>query len=313
MGAKLKIKIFTHSDLDGVGAVIVAKTIFGEGATVVYETHNYDSIDKAIVDYYESEDYKNYDITYITDISVDSEEAILAIENIHNESINYIKLFDHHKTALHLTEYEWATIETEKPNCGTSLLFKYLIAKHEPILDEKIVNNLKVFVLNTAHWDTWLWKKYNNNDCKRLNDLFYMQGKGNFISKMTNKIVSGASLFTEKENEKLDDRQKEIDYYIIKKNKQITKTSDSNGYHIGVVFAEQFVSELGNDLLTLNEDIEYVMLVDLGAKRVSLRARETDDIDVSVIAESKGGGGHKSAAGFQIEENTIFTTLTDLL
>ena len=52
--------------------------------------------------------------------------------------------------------------------------------------------------------------------------------------------------------------------------------------------------------------IAYRWGCDIGLWYVSIYT-EKDDIDVSKIAVSLGGGGHKKAAGFQAESVTDFT------
>lgn len=309
-----KIKIFTHSDLDGVGSVVLSKLLL-KNTIVHYETHGYNTINEAVKSFIGQQKEDEYDAIYITDISVNDSNLIATIDTLYACG-HEIRLFDHHKTAKELDEYQWATVNIDKPNCGTSLFFKFLLEEKKDEIDlssNNLEQAVKNYVLYTSHWDTWLWKKYNNITCKRLNDLVYIQGIDNYINNMVHKLSALNTIFTQEEEQKLNDRQKEIDYYIQRKNKSLIKTSDLNGYTIGVTFADNFISELGNDLLVLNKDIEYIMIVDLSNKRISLRAREEDDIDVGVIAESKGGGGHKAAAGYTINEDNVLNLLNNIL
>ena len=65
----------------------------------------------------------------------------------------------------------------------------------------------------------------------------------------------------------------------------------------GVVFADQYTSELGNTLCKLNPDLDFVAIINIGIGVVSFRTIK-DDIDLGKdIAQKFGGGGHpKSAA-----------------
>lgn len=62
------------------------------------------------------------------------------------------------------------------------------------------------------------------------------------------------------------------------------------------------ISEVGNQALLANPDVQYTMTyfdtikADHVIRAYSLRS--TGDFDVSVIAKASGGGGHKNAAGF---------------
>ena len=96
-------------------------------------------------------------------------------------------------------------------------------------------------------------------------------------------------------------QQNKIDRYIKGKNKNII-TKFIEGYNVGVLFAEQYVSELGNKLCELNSDLDLVAII--GNNTVSYRTIK-DSVDVSKIAKLYGGGGHPKASGNNINEEII--------
>lgn len=69
-------------------------------------------------------------------------------------------------------------------------------------------------------------------------------------------------------------------------------------YNVGIVFAEKYRSEIGNELLNRNKNLDFIVIINLNGG-ISLRSRE---VDVSVIASKFNGGGHKLASGFGISE-----------
>jgi nanoRNase/pAp phosphatase (c-di-AMP/oligoRNAs hydrolase) len=78
-----------------------------------------------------------------------------------------------------------------------------------------------------------------------------------------------------------------------------------------LVFAEQNISELGNELCKMNPDIDFVIMVEMGTKKISLRTVR-DDIHLGELAKEIGGGGHPKAAGAQFDEQKIIDFLGDL-
>ena len=67
-------------------------------------------------------------------------------------------------------------------------------------------------------------------------------------------------------------------------------------YKYGVVFAEKYFSELGNELCTRNPNLDYVAMVNVGTYSISYRTIK-ENIDVGQVAKRYGGGGHQKAAG----------------
>ena len=74
-----------------------------------------------------------------------------------------VQLIDHHKTAIHLNEYEWGSVLVENENgeltSATSLFYHFLIGNDllQPTeaLDE--------FVELVSQYDTWEWEKNDNH------------------------------------------------------------------------------------------------------------------------------------------------------
>lgn len=94
----------------------------------------------------------------------------------------------------------------------------------------------------------------------------------------------------------LELQQEKIDKYIQKKNNEIIEYKIGE-YSVGIVFAEQFVSELGNKLSLLNPQYDLIAMV--GDNLISYRTTK-NNIDCSKVAKLFAVGGHKKASGSQI-------------
>ena len=75
-------------------------------------------------------------------------------------------------------------------------------------------------------------------------------------------------------------------------------------YEIAYVFAENYISELGNYIAKNVEGIKYAAIINCDTSVVSLRAVEEANINLAEIAKSFSpkGGGHPLSAGFVFPE-----------
>lgn len=291
----MKVKLFTHTDLDGVGCAVVAKRMYKD-ISITY--CNYDEIDYEVSRFIDKES-RFYDLVLITDISVDEYVAKEIDEYIGHKT----KLIDHHATAEWLNKYKWANVnplhEDNVKSSGTSMLFDYL---NQP-------DGLYDFVEKVRRYDTWEWStKYNDEHAKQLNDLLYIVGREKFF----NRFVSNPSIeLTDSEKLILDIEQDKINHYIGKKKKQV-KEKNILGYKAGVVFAEQYSSQLGNELAKEYVELDFIAIINTSSQSISYRGIK-DYIDLGKdVAKVFGGGGHPKAAGSQIDEKHLDNFIFDL-
>jgi len=307
----LKVKLFTHTDLDGVGCAIIGKLAF---PTIDVEYCDYDNVNEKIAKYVYDEEYKNYSTTFITDISVDKTVATM-IDNAYTSSNEFV-LLDHHKTALWLNEYQWAEVrEIYEDTCGdlktsgTWMFYKdillFYISENYSLLEDA-----NSFVEIVRQYDTWEWKtKYNNIIPKQVNDLMHLLGREVFIKSVLDELkMSKEYKLTEDNLSLLIRNQEKIDSYIDSKDKSII-VKEINGYQAGVVFAERYSSELGNKLSEAHPELDFIAIIN---PSFSVSYRTVKDIDLGLIAKVYGGGGHPKASGSPID-NDMRNKIIDLL
>ena len=299
------IKLFTHTDLDGVGCAILAKLAFGTEVVDV-EYCNYDDINTKVEEYFNSGlEYE----CHITDISVNDELA----SKIDNTKKKY-QLLDHHPTALELNKYEWCKIQIENEDThiktsGTEMYYHWLI-------DNNYLNSsdtLDRFVELVRNYDTWRWSTFGEEGviCKQVNDLLYLYGREKFIDWCFTEIYEDSFPWLyESDLLVLEIKQKEIDDYIEAKDKQLF-IGDLCNRTCGFVFAEKYISELGNKLCKIHPEIDFVAIIDMDGT-VSYRTIK-DDIDLGKdVARLFGGGGHPKAAGSQISKEVQFNVISKI-
>lgn len=302
------IKLFTHTDLDGIGCAVLAKLAFADEVDIEY--CNYDEINEKVENYIKNFDNRNS--IYITDISVNEEVAKLL------DKRGNVQLLDHHPTAIGLNKYSWCRVMVEDlkriKTSGTKMFYHWLCMNG--CFCDELENNksLNKFAELVRDYDTWRWKELGEDGiiCKQVNDLLYLYGRDRFvtwcISEIHDKVFP--KLYAEDEL-LLNIKQKEIDDYVEEKNNQIIFL-DLCDKKCGFVFAEKYFSELGNRLCNLHPEIDFVAMIDMGDRTVSYRTIK-NDIDLgNDIAQKFGGGGHPKAAGSQFLEDKQFTIIENI-
>lgn len=297
-------KIFTHTDLDGVGCAVLAKYY---NADIEVEFCDYDNVNQKVSDFLDN-NIALGDL-YITDISV-SEEIAQRLD----DNTDFI-LLDHHPTALALNKYKCCTVKVEDEKtglktCGTELFYHWLI-EYEYIEKSKVLDR---FVEVIRDYDTWRWAELGEKGIisKKINDLLYIYGRDNFMNWCLGSLMS--TTFPQlgyTENMLLDLRQEEIDRYVDKKNKEMF-TQALCGKVSGFVFASEFTSELGNRLCKMHPEIDFITIINVEDCTVSYRTIR-DDIDLGKdVAELFGGGGHPKAAGSQFDKTIWINIFRDI-
>jgi uncharacterized protein len=297
-------KLLSHNDLDGVGCGILAKLAFGEDVKVRYNSIS--GLNREVEWFFENDDKNTF--LFITDLSVNekNEQRI----NEFYQAGGRVQLIDHHKTALHYNDYPWGHVVVEdeegKLTSATSLLYHYLLSNQ--LLEESAA--ISQFVELVRQYDTWEWEKNNNQDAQRLNALFFLVSIDEFEEKMINRLRTSEHFhFDEFEKKILDMEEDKIDRYIRRKRRELVQT-ELNGLFAGVVYAESYHSELGNELGKEYPHLDYIAILNIGGKRMGFRTIH-DHIDVSEVAGQYGGGGHAKASGCSLTEEAYKSFVTE--
>lgn len=301
------IYLFTHTDLDGVGCAILAKLFFADEPCITY--CDYGDIDHKVKKLLgNAEILQPEDKIFITDISISKELA----KRIEASSLECeIKLFDHHATAEPLNKFLWCKVRTtdEEDNdltCGTKMFYDHLVHQYGDLYKDSLCD----FVDFVRQWDTWEWKNTGDQGriAKYLNDLLDIRGRYDFINHFVYQFqTEGYCYLDDTDKMLLEIRQREIKEYIQKKSRQMLNPHIA-AYSVGIVFADRFISELGNQLCELHPEIDFVAIIDIANQKVSYRTIR-DDINLGVFAQHYGGGGHPKAAGSQFTEDVLRNTV----
>lgn len=300
--------LFTHTDLDGVGCAVLAKKAFGDDVVVVYCNHN--DVNEKVKAFLDGGCY-GFSHCYITDISVNAEIADMIDEC---EDCSFT-LLDHHMTASWLNTRCWATVNFDEEKAkdefvflpsfevrgrsGTEMFYYYLSAFMASVRQYEEFANL------VADYDVWAWKTSARGETsKKMNDFYYLVGAEQFIDWANSWVENGCKdSFGETAEMILQIENSRKSSYMEKK-METMRTVSVQGLNCAVVFAEMYISELGDMIGAANPDVDFVAMINMSNGTVSYRTCH-DDVDVAAIAARVGGGGHKKAAGSKCPEKLI--------
>ena len=314
------VLIFSHTDLDGIGGIIVSKR-WAEMKNLPYEYYkcNYSEINDTvtrIVDVYEPSEIHSI---LISDISVNEEVAEM-LDGLYKAGVHVI-LCDHHETALWLNKYDWAFVAEKDKNgvlrCGT-----YWMAKQFP----KVEKELHAFIKAVDAWDTWKWKESKNVWAKNLNSLLSVRGARDFIAYIDSldlSNVQGAKgLFTDYAKAMVETYDKMINSQAWKCENAMWTADFSvpvdEGIATlkgGIVFCNQSISAVADYILDRHPELDFIMLVALPSG-LSFRSQKDLPVPLGELANlmTGNGGGHPYAAGSLItpeQFQMIFTCMVN--
>ena len=290
----MKIKLFTHTDLDGVGCAVVASVVFGDLIDVEY--CSYDNVNLKVSEFLESTESETFDIIFITDISVNKQVA-----DELNSCDKRVYLLDHHSNLEWLNDYEWAFVAIEydgRLQSGCNLFYDKLLAIDlMPAVD---LGALAQFVEAVRRYDTYDWTRLPDSQMsKDLLDILGVIGRDEFVECYVEQIRLMAS-------NRLDFRmpqehalllvyfRRKNEAYIESKLNETKIIIDEFGNRCAFVVSSDIavISEIGNAMCNQFE-CDYAAVY----HGTGISLRSVGSFDVSHIAEAYGGGGRCNTAG----------------
>lgn len=293
-----KILLLTHTDLDGYSCRHIVEKIYSkENVTTIHADYNEVNtiLDKII----NTKKYLKYTKIMITDLSV-NEDIAVKLDRLNSKEPITIELIDHHSTALWLDEFEWADVKVTQEDGKLTCATKMLADKYKKSIDYKISR----YAESVRLYDTYEWKQDEKayKGIYEMNKLFNMLGYEKFISEVEEYSYDINVMLFLKYSVTLQVEEVRYQRYLERKLKTL-RGYVIMGRYVGVTFAEQDISRLGNDLSAMNPNYDLIAIVN-GDTGVSLRTTK-DNIHCGEFAKCFGGGGHAKSAGISFSNETI--------
>jgi len=264
---------FYHDDSDGIMSAAIVMSVYPSIKCVPVQ---YGSEDKAIAQLGSNE----YEHIFLVDFSFTEE---LMDKLIEHANIQFVWI-DHHKSAMEKMPDLWNSTEIagirEIGKSGCLLTWEYFHTTSAP---------MSVHYIND--YDIWAHKLPDTKPFHEGFCLFYTRPERIdprllIDDDVSNVLEAGRYLIAAKNQriEKVFKNGNEREYY---------------GHKAYFVNCPHDISNLGHYILEQGYDIA-VIFYDEGDK-INYSLRSKPDVDVSEIAKSYGGGGHKNAAGYHIK------------
>lgn len=322
----IKNVLFTHNDLDGAGCKIIFDLAMYNTNHIAFFCANNGpkGINEKVKIAIEDGTIDDNTKVYIADIcpSVEMIERLKAVTK-------NISIFDHHETAMYANNIEGINANIISHNalgsqeCGTSLIYKYFMDKTIPGLfnDFFTCNSycykfLAELVDCIRSYDTYEWKKTNNQNAKRLQTLWQLLKMERFCDHYVQRIyemevnkprIIGDLIIPDYNpfiDAKLEYAQEVIDNFSL----DDCYIIDVKGYKVALVVKATManISELSYQFLVKNPDIDIMALFSLyDGGTFSFRTIRNDINLGRDIAEPLNGGGHPKAAGATVPTNIL--------
>lgn len=221
-----------------------------------------------------------------------------------NAAAKSFRILDHHKSAREVLDGATYAI-FDMGRSGAGLAWDYLFGKDSPLGDNLLGGNARPWWVDyTEDQDLWNWvlpgsqeiNAYLMTQPRTMESwdgmlAFLSIGLEDSITQVT-KLGKGVRQY--------------IEYYtrsVIAERQEGILAFENRNYRVAALnIPYAGVSEAGNALVELGYDIGLAWFErGDGQTQFSLRSKKGGDVDVSAIAKNYGGGGHQSAAGFQVD------------
>ena len=327
----MKRLLFSHkSDIDGMGEVVLSLIAFGNIEYILCK--NIWDLEQQFLSAYDNNIFNNYDLIYITDLSLTRE----ALERIVNDEdvMNKLYIFDHHETALDcgLNKYPNFNIRIEDengPSCATQIYYEYLVENNYIQRNEL----LDQYVEMTRREDTYEWKRLNDTASHDLAILYNQVGYAQYIDLMHKKLKAGINStntrfeFDNLEKAMIEQKKSDIEEKVKGFVKQIRikdiALKDGEIAKVGICFIiYEYRNEIADfikfrqfDSDNINPEvfnIDVIAMIAMEVNQVSLRSIK-DNGYARKVAELYGGGGHDNAAGIPISEEIYLRLINQII
>lgn len=310
--ARRTIKLFSHNDLDGFGAPLLLKAV----QPVMFDDTEFDMtncgagrIDDEFARWMRTPEASRFTDVYIMDMTPDSDYTF---QQLNANFANHWLVFDHHESEAALrSKYAANSVTAADPTTNpsaTSLVWDWLQQQpHFADLPSQRQDELAYLVELIRAYDTWDWQNDPDMDAAErtaadnLDQLFWfypLQDSSSFVEGV---LAAGWPKY-EKANHLLIHTLNERRAKYLKSHLKDMIETTIAGHRFGVVYADDYKSEIAHELLKQHPDVDAALVV----SPVSVSLRSNGKLDVAKFAEKYfNGGGHADAAGGRLTVNPV--------
>ena len=306
------IKLFSHNDLDGFGAPLLLKAV----QPVMFADTEFDMtncgagrIDDEFARWMRTPEASRFTDVYIMDMTPDSDYTF---QQLNSNFANHWLVFDHHESEAGLrSKYAANSVTAADPTVNpsaTSLVWDWLKQQpHFADLGKTRQAELAYLVELIRAYDTWDWQndpemgETERTAADNLDQLFWFYPLQDSASFVEDVLAAGWDDYQQKNRLLIRTLNERRAKYLKGHLKDMLKTT-IDGHQFGVVYADDYKSEIAHELLEQNPEVDAALVV----SPVSVSLRSNGKLDVAKFAEKYfNGGGHADAAGGRLTVNPV--------
>ena len=292
--------VFTDSDLDGVGSLLVIKWLLGKETLFKTTTHKHFRED--FVNFLTRNKISEYDTIYICDLNVSE----------HGDLLNYknIVVIDHHNGKDNYDEFTKPTLILDSDYTSTTkLVLKYLI-DNVPNSATKL-NGPKAKLIEFI--DDYDCYRLAHKESLGVNFVLWSY-TGARVDKFIDEFYNGFTEFTLHQKNMISLANKKIKDHLVNGEAFSYRTKiDNKEYKLISTVCSYHINEIASGILKkYDADISFVINTKSGS--VSIRKRSGVPVNLNKLAGKLiDGGGHTDSAGGKLTETFLkYTKLFDL-
>ena len=297
----------TNTDIDAMGSAFgiyrFAKTMGKQEVNIVNDTYGL-SLQNFLQEVEKIEEYKNAIITKETALSKISEETLLVIVDTHKENYveapellektNKIVIIDHHRRSTDFIKNSILTFQEVYASSAAELVTELIEYSEQDIkLTEIETESLYAGIMMDTKNFTF------KTGVRTFEAAAYLRKCGVDIIKVKKWFQSD-----------LDTHNKISE--IISKTELVNQTIGISIYEKEDINSNIICAKAADELLTISNITASFVIGKMGEK-VCISGRSIGDINVQLILEKLGGGGHITLAGAQVEGMTILEVKQELI
>lgn len=297
LNSNIKVMHFCHTDIGGKVCSLIGKRTFANIDTVYCSNRDVnDAINTFVLI---DKKYTDYDLILVSDVTLNA-GTLVTLDNLQKftNGATKVRYYNHQEFNIPYAEkYNWVTVETSYNDVAqdsASILYRYMQEEYNLSND----NWLDELVENSRRYTKWEWLDLKDETPNQLSMICHDTGHEFFVKKLIKKHIAKADLIDEEDLDKLDYISEKYKKYKETKINEVilTKVGSSK---VGVVFAEEYINTLANDIITTYKNIDFVIIIN-SLVGINIRKSKDSSADGRDVARIFGGDGEKSASGASI-------------
>lgn len=305
MDKKFKGLLITSRDLDGGVIATLASIAFNIDIDIVYSENGKEAeytIEREL--FVENIENAGYTHIFIGKVSFDTNSSMPGVLDALAKKMGWnLTYYNHQSCNEYLNDmFDWAKVIPSlegKQLMSADIFYKDLLENYGLRKSEWLDDLVEM----SRKYHTYEWKKDNDVEPRRLNEMFFSKLTKDAVNNLVQKYYMKSAFISVSEMEDILKKEKDYDEFLDAKKfetKITTLNINDKTFKVAFVTSDKYISELGYDIATSFKNVDAAGIINSSYSKIRFRRGNNENIDVSEIAKAFGGNGSAYAAGAKI-------------